>query len=104
VTNCTDCCLSITAPITNCPTTPNKQREEYGSKNEILILSPNPASLNVTISNISEKGFEVFDIYGRLVSIFRSINDPFLLNIEDYNSGIYFVISHDRETIKLIKY
>tara|TARA_Y100001968_G_C19444020_1_gene764226 strand:+ start:698 stop:2950 length:2253 start_codon:yes stop_codon:yes gene_type:complete len=77
----------------------------YNSMYDVLenkfIAFPNPFSNKINI--ISDKGFYVFDIYGRLVLDMNSFNKT--INTNSWDDGIYFIHLKDdtSTTYKLIK-
>jgi hypothetical protein len=72
-----------------------------------LLMYPNPATDNIYISNIKERGviIKIYDISGRLV-LEKKVSDKEYVNISTLSKGMYQIKFEGRdwsETRKLIK-
>ncbi|SMO84031.1 Por secretion system C-terminal sorting domain-containing protein [Saccharicrinis carchari] len=61
---------------------------------ENLSISPNPATSYIKIQNITNEMVQIFNVSGVLVKQIRNSNTA--INIDDLNTGIYFVKVGDR--------
>jgi hypothetical protein len=68
-----------------------------------IILFPNPANTNVTIIRPSETFYNLnmMDLRGRVIFSKNNIEErEYLLNLENYQSGIYFMqLTTDTNTV-----
>jgi len=69
-------------------TTINKTKRDL----DIVIISPNPTKGIVNIESVNEiESVELYEFSGRLLSSHTSFNKTIILNLSNYQSGIYLV-------------
>ena len=77
---------------------------ELESKDKLFSLYPNPA-IDEVIVNIDNPGYKdmqlnIYNVTGGLVWSFVSNQDQLKINVEDLNSGIYFVVLKSDDLIE----
>lgn len=86
-----------------CTTTPTDLVDE--SQMNSMLVSPNPFSdyTMVTFKNSEPKTLELFDSTGRLIMQDECKEKEYILNKGDLSSGIYMLISHEKNSYKHVK-
>ena len=92
---------------TECSSYERSGQRKTHSENQIrqnLYVSPNPVNDIVTIYNLSPDGFfEISDLVGNIILRGDVQQENILLNISQFQPGIYFLRSPNSSTVKFIK-
>ena len=70
-----------------------------------LNIAPNPVENTLFLQNSIEIiSYKIFDQFGKLIDEKRNVNSKTLkIDIQNYQTGIYFIKINDEKSIKFIK-